>query len=292
MLSGIVSPVLSAYGVVSAVVGRVFLFLADVALITGMTAYFFSKSRNRGIAVGLMSVLVIGGLSIWVDGWAVSEKAKQDASTTPPQAEISKPPVPPPWALEKPRKELAPAIQIRNVRVGDNAVIAPGAVQRSEGNLSPNIIGNNNHVGTIEVTSPDPYVGTPNITVASWAVTEADRLEELGKQCLTAYYEAQNRVIKKIPNGPFESTPAGVLVEFWQVYRSADELAIAKLQQSLDSRLGPVASASLDQEYTNLQREQADQEDVRVRRGPWLCREAPEYAGQLRAAAARLDRTR
>jgi hypothetical protein len=124
----------------------------------GITDYFRGKSRRRRLIIGLVSVLVVVGFSIWLDRWAISKKAQQDAAFTPPPNAIFKPPGPPHWALDKSPKQIVPTVQTGNIQAGDKAVVAPGATQRSKGNLSPNIVGNDNPVGNTQ----NPTVIAPN----------------------------------------------------------------------------------------------------------------------------------
>jgi hypothetical protein len=90
------------------------------------------------------------------------------------------------------------------------------------------------------INSPDPYVGTPNQTVAQWATDLADRLEKTGRKCGEDVVQAEQRkglgTPVSLPDAP---GPEFVQVMFRREFDEALKPAIIDTHRSLTFRLGP-----------------------------------------------------
>jgi hypothetical protein len=162
LVIALVTAALTVYGIIDAGLARVLLFLAWFIAVGGVATSktVRSKPRNRAVLIGLSFAIIFGGSLIWLDQWAVAKKKEQDARTAPANLPrwMLQPPAPPDIAFAKPPKRIILTVQTGDIRAGNNSVIAPGATQRSEGNLSPNIVGNDNPVGNTQ----NPTAIAPN----------------------------------------------------------------------------------------------------------------------------------
>src|ERR1700736_2562821 len=136
---------LSLYGVISVEGARILLFAAWVICVIGslISESVWGTIWPRGIFVVLGVALVLG-LCFWrLDGWAVHKRTLSQEN--PPQS----PPVSGPSTENAiPKKEL-PQPPTRKRKTPPTQVI----------------------------NSADPYIGTSNAIVATWALQEADKVE-------------------------------------------------------------------------------------------------------------------
>lgn len=141
-----------------------------------------------------------------------------------------------------------------------------------------------------QIVSPDPYVGTPDEKVATWAHQEADTLEKLAEQSSRDYIEAERRKANGIPINPaqgFYGTEY-IQVNFVNEFNSRHTEAIAKLHESLTFRLGPDATKSEEVEYQRLLHSLAMANQDPRNWGWELFGDAKIYSEDLRAMATKM----
>jgi hypothetical protein len=145
---------LAVYGIINIGAARFLLFVAwligTAGVVTSETVC--SKPWKRTVLVGSFFAAIFGGGLAWLDHWAISEKAQQEALTTPPP---TKPPSATTLALQKSRQ---PAQRLTATVVSGSHV-----QQHSEGDNSPNIIGSGN---TVTINPLLPKSETPAFAVA------------------------------------------------------------------------------------------------------------------------------
>jgi hypothetical protein len=147
---------LATYGIIDVSSARILLLLAGVVLVAGITTsdYFCARPPGHVLKVGLVSMIVVGGLLVWLDHWAIGKRAEIEARTSPPSLprKITTPPKPPELAFVKTPKMRPPT----NVVTGNQNVTGNVITQGPGSALSFNQQGGIT-AGTVNIDTKDEW---------------------------------------------------------------------------------------------------------------------------------------